>query len=114
MLEVTVWGAFETNGFFAFCVQLDQIKGDLLHLRLRLLLQRLPLWATQLIQLWRCTIFAIELTDFMQRMNSDLQNVVVAIDQFYGLLHSTVIVDFLKSAEFTYAMVYMRYIIAKL
>ncbi len=50
----------------------------------------------------------------MQRMNTDIQNIVVAIDQFYGLLHSTVIVDFLKSSEFSDTVVYMRYIITKL
>src|SRR6056300_752604 len=66
MLEVAVWRAFESNSLLAFCVQLDQIKSNLLHLRLRLLLERLPLWTTQFIQLGRSTVFSIELTDLMQ------------------------------------------------
>ena len=114
MLEVAVWRAFESNSLLAFCVQLDQIKSNLLHLRLRLLLERLPLWTTQFIQLRRSAVFSIELTDLMQRMNADIQNVVVSIDQFYGLLYGTVIVNFLQTSEFSDTVVYMRYIITKL
>ena len=50
----------------------------------------------------------------MQWMYADVENVVVSIDQFYGLLYGTVIVNFLQTSEFSDTVVYMRYIITKL
>ena len=43
MLQVPVRCTLESYGLAALCVQLDQIEGNLFDLRLRLLLQGLPL-----------------------------------------------------------------------
>src|SRR5690606_31323959 len=96
----------------SFSIKFYQIKGNFLDTGLGFLLKGFPGFATQFVHLGSRAILAVVFGYFMQGMNAEVKNVAFAIYEFYSFLFFSFDLYFLKSAKFSYSVIYMGYIIA--
>src|SRR5690606_31693383 len=95
-------------------VEFYQVEGNLLHLRLCLLLESCPCIAAKLIHLGHASFLARILRNLMQRVDVYIQNVAVFVNDAHRFLHAAIHLHLLKSAVDSNTMIDMRDEISRL
>ena len=97
----------------SFCIELYQVPGNILYPAFCILLHLLPGSRTKLVYLRFRIVLPFIFWYAVKRMNADIQDVIIPVNQFYCLLYLSVHLNFFEPAEPAYPMVNMDYIISR-
>ena len=101
-------------GLLAPGIELDEVVGHFLDPLFGFGFEGLPVAGSQFVQ-GRCgAVFGVELGNFVQAVDADVQHVVVPINQLDGFLNRAADVDFLQAAEFPDPVVQVGHKVAHL
>ena len=114
MLEVAIRRKAKSLCLLALGIELNQVVRQLLDPGLGFLFQALPCGGTQFVEHGGASLFAIEFGNLVQAMNTDIQDVRIFVDQFDGLLHFPLDINFLEPPKLAYAVVNVGHKVAHL
>ena len=95
-------------------IELDEVAGNVLHLRLHPFLHAFPCSTTYLVQSWRLTLLAFVFGYLVQGMNGHIDRVLVLVGDFDHLLHHIALWHSHQTSETSHTVVDMHHIIANL
>ena len=99
VLQIGIRGVLMAFAQSSFGVDLNEVKGNFLNPGLGLLFQFFPGGRTKLEELRRGAVLAVVLADFMKRVDTDIKNVAIPIDELDRLLFLPFHLNLLKAAE---------------
>ena len=79
-----------------------------------LVLNLFPGPASEFVEFYGRSVFAVELGDLVQRMYAHVKHVAISVNQFDRFLPLALYLNFLKPREFSNPVIYMGNVITKL
>ena len=95
-------------------IELDEVTGNVLHLRLHPLLHAFPSSTTNPVQTRWLTFLALVLRHLVQGVNGHIHSVLVLVGDLDHLLHHIALWNAYKTSESSHTMVDMHHVIANL
>ncbi len=114
MLHVTVLRVSKSFLFQSGGIELDEVAGNVLHLRLHALLHALPCTTANPVQTGWLTLFALVFRHFMQGVDGDIHRVLILVGDLDHLLHHVALWHTHKPSEASHTVVDVHHVVANL